>query len=145
MKGAPFRDFCLVFLCFMLLLIPLRLLTRSMTAPVDAEPGAESSADSREAWLDLRFSHAPTSVKVFQNGELLVEGGGALRMDADIRLSISEARSALQLEFRWSEGQEQAYVDLRLEPDGMAARSLGFWTQGNDSRTWNLSWEDVLE
>lgn len=147
MKGFPLREFFIMLLGAGLFVIPLRFLTRpaqpahvhSQAAPMD--PAAPSEV---EAWVEFRFSHAPEEIKIFQNGVLLFEGGGGLREDADIALQLSEARNALELEFRWSEAVEQAYVELKLEVEGLPVRRLGFWGKGEEKRSWILAWEEGL-
>jgi hypothetical protein len=147
MKGSPLRDFLLILFGAGLFFIPLRFLTRpaqpahvhSHTAPMD--PSVPSEV---EAWVDLRFSHAPEDFRILQNGKLLFEGGGMLREDADISLVLSEARNALDLEFRWSEEVEQAYVELTLEAEGLPVRRLGFWGKAEEKRSWILAWEEGL-
>jgi hypothetical protein len=147
MKGSPLRDAILILLGAVLVLIPLRLLTRTVPVPHDhvhAEPTENAVTSEVEAWIDLRFSHAPEELRISQNGTVLFEGGGELREDADIVLTLSDARNALDLEFRWSEDVEQAYVELTLEAEGLPIRELGFWSKGEEKRRWILEWEEGL-
>jgi hypothetical protein len=147
MKGSPLRDFLLILFGAGLFFIPLRFLTRpaqpahvhSHTAPMD--PSVPSEV---EAWVDLRFSHAPEDFRILQNGKLLFEGGGMLREDADIALQFSKARNVLDFEFRWSEAVEQAYVEVKVEAEGLPLRRLGFWGKAEEKRSWILAWEEGL-
>ncbi|MGA0332701.1 MAG: hypothetical protein ACO3NW_01960 [Kiritimatiellia bacterium] len=145
MKGSPLRDVLLIVMGALLMWLPLRWLTRApQTTPgIEASP-AQPVPSTSDAWLEFRFSQAPESVKVFQEGELLFEGGGALREEADLRLDLSEARNRLQLEFRWPEAVEQAYAELRLEVEERPALQIGFWGNGTLTRYWVLEWEEPL-
>jgi hypothetical protein len=147
MKGSPLRDFFLILLGAGLFIIPLRFLTRPVKPVPDhahAAPRETPASTEVKAWVDLRFSHAPEEIKIFQNGVLLFEGGGGLREDADIALQFSKARNVLDFEFRWSEAVEQAYVEVKVEAEGLPLRRLGFWGKAEEKRSWILAWEEGL-
>jgi hypothetical protein len=142
MKGSPFQELALILLVAIGLWLPFRFLTQKVERPIE-EPTVESFA-TQEAWLDLRFSHAPESATISQNGTVLWQGGGELREDADIQLQLSDVRNVLDLDFRWSENVEQAYVELSLEVGELPSRNLGFWVRGEVQRAWVLEWEEAL-
>jgi hypothetical protein len=65
-------------------------------------------------------------------------------MEADIELMLSERRSELDFVFRWSENVEQAYIELNLEAGVHPVQTWGFWSTGEDRRTWRIEWEESL-
>jgi hypothetical protein len=139
MKGNPFREFCFVLLAGILLGIPLWILTSGTPIrPVQAAEEPDESTYAQEAWLELRFSHPPESVEVFQNQRLLWQGGGDLRDDTDVQVEMSDPVSPLILQVLWTEDVDQAYAEFRLELDAVPAHTIGFWGSGTVQRTWNL-------
>lgn len=145
MKGSPLRDLILIIIGAALCLIPLRLLTRPVSTADRHVAGATDTMDGEtnemNAWLDLRFSHAPEVVRILHHGRLLFEGGGATREDADLKLQLSGNRNVLDCEFRWPEAVEEAYAELKLEAEDLPVRQLGFWGRGEEKRSWTLVWE----
>lgn len=142
MKGSPFQELAIIVLVAIGLWLPLRFLTQKIIRPV--EESTVVSSETQEAWLDLRFSHAPESATISQNGTVLWQGGGELREDADVQLQLSDTRNVLDLDFRWAENVEQAYVELSLEVGDLPSRDLGFWAHGEVQRAWVLEWEEAL-
>lgn len=144
MRGSPFRELLLMLALGALLLPVLIALTRE-TAPVEHlhTPPAEREIEAVGAWLDLRFSHAPDSVKVWQGDRLLMEDGGDTRLDADAELNLSGDAVRLRMEVEWAATVEQAYAELTLEPEFRSSKTVGFWGSGRVERRWELQWTDA--
>lgn len=147
MKGSPLRELMLVLAVAVLCIFPLHWLTRS---PLHRHGHSHSqmklpqAGEGEAAWLEIRASHPPESLQIFQEGVLLWEGAGDLNLEAEFELRISENRSRLDLVFRWPEEVEQAWTALSLEAGDRPLRSTGFWSAGEDRRSWHVEWEAGL-
>lgn len=153
MKGTPLLEIIAVFITAVIFLFPVSQLTRTVRSShshshshphVHRSTSTSSPASSEEAWLEIRCSHPPEKLQVLENEIILWEGDSQLFMDADIKLSISETRNKLDFHFRWPESVENAYVEMAIEVGDRPVRQTGFWTQGEDRRSWFLEWEDPL-
>ncbi len=143
MKGSPLRELCLVVIAGLLLLLPLRMLTRRphrLDGPV-ADLVAPYDRVQLSAWLDVRTSHPPERVEISQGDRLLWEGGGDLREDGDLTLEVENGQARLEIQLVWPEAVPQAYAELTLEVEGQPAQSSGFWGQGTLQRSWIIQGE----
>lgn len=144
MRGAPFAEVGMVLLAALLLIWPLQRLTRAPSAArVDLVSSPGDTQGLTDAWLEITSTAVPDSIQIFQGDQRLWEGGGALYMDADLRVDLSETRKPLRIEFRWPEDVEQAYTEFILEPGAQPAQRQGFWSHEGESRIWVVDAEDL--
>ncbi len=143
MRGNPRIEWLLVLVFAGLLAWPLSGLTRR--APPTWIPDAADLTDSAATspvWMDLRFSHAPESFRLFQDDDIFWEGGGFEREDEDLRLRKDKGRILFSLEIIWPEAIDNAYAELSLEPENLPRQSQGFWSRGNVKRNLEFTWSN---
>lgn len=140
MRGSPLREFFLVLLAGGLLLLPLARLTRSPVRTWGQEILPEVHADQVEAWIALRFSHAPERFTLRQADRVLLEGGGSAREDDDVLITLTDGHLRLQLNVEWPEDIPDAYAELSVEPEQFSEQRQGFWARGMVTRFLEFTW-----
>jgi hypothetical protein len=142
-RGRPLSELIFVALLGAALCFPLHRLTRPRSAPGPEALLADFMEGDREpVWMDVRFSHAPEQVEVFQGEVLLAEGGGDLRWDEDVALIFDGDVTVLRIGGRFAEEIESAYVEITLEPEGRRPLRRGIWTRGEFSHTMEFRWTE---
>ncbi|WFB36307.1 hypothetical protein P3T73_00830 [Kiritimatiellota bacterium B12222] len=149
MRGSPLLEWAIVAMVALVCFIPMKRLTQSVSLPLSHAHSHSvtpkvAEVKVEEAWLEIKCSHVPEQIEIYQNETLLWEGGGACDLDAEFAVQISEGRNELVFVFRWSEEVEQAYVDMEIEVASHPLLSWGGWSSGEDTRSWFLEWEASL-
>lgn len=146
MRGRPWIEILLVVFVGVMLLVPLQQLTqiRSRVSPsaneFDLEQGNAWIVTS--AWLDVRFSHAPLQFEVMEGARSLGEGGGDSRWDEDADLHLSDGSVQLRITGEFPADVDSAYLEMRVEPEGLPAQQSGVWTRGTFSHHLEFRWSE---
>lgn len=141
MRGRPVFELLLVAAVSVLLLFPLRVLTRARVFSVSPEVAAEDSVEI-PIWIDVRFSHAPDQFEVFQDGVSLGTGSGDLRWDEDAVVSFEGGVFSLRIEGRLQAGVDWAYLEVSVEPDSLSSQRRGIWIRDEFSHVMEFRWTE---
>ncbi|GEM_PF-4123262 len=140
MRGRPVAELLVALTLIILGIIPVQFLTRTPSGLADAGEGAEDLARS-EVWIELRSSHAPESWSIWHEGQQLWTGGGDTRADADLELHVHGGQIQLEVSGSWPDLEDSAYVEIRVEPDGLEDRRAGAWAKQEFRKNFQWSWE----
>ena len=140
MRGRPLLQWMLFALVWSMLAFPIASVTRRGDAAVQSAAVVKETAQVK-TWVSLRFSDAPTSFSVWQDGQIIWEAtgeGGDVEFETSVMLRRDEFGIALRMVAALGEGL--VAVELRLEPDGLPARSRTIWAEGDIDESVDYSW-----
>lgn len=110
---------------------PLRRAARVAPPAPQAVSSSESDAETVPAWVSLRFAHVPERAEVRQSGEVVAECAGD--WSGPVSLSVVEGVAELEVTAAWPEGTGDTVVEVRVEPDGLPARTENVWSDGPEA------------
>ena len=140
MKGAPVREVLSVLLLAALLLIPMRQLASPDAVSKkdnDSEIPERENADSIPTWLNLRCSHAATSLVLKQEDQVLLSHEGEIQ-GVSLETELPRDGVMITLEVFWPVDTEGSpFAQLTLEPDGQKEKIIHMWGKpGYQRKSW---------
>jgi hypothetical protein len=141
MRGRPFIQALGFLAVWLLLAIPIfRVTQATVPAPV-AAPRDVVAAAATPAWIELRFSRPPVSFTVRQGDAVLwaEDAPAGTRFERSIPLVLDDTGAEVHLEAALPDVGETA-VEVAVEPDGRARRSVVVWVEGAVDDTVFFSW-----
>lgn len=147
MRGFPFLNLLIALLLSGAVLLPL-VYRATRAAPalepmensVAAEPGGNVSSH-----VSLRFVHAPVSVRLKNGGAVLHEWtspAGGHRLEETVAMPFNDNRAEFTVQITWPASTPETTVEIKVEPDGKAARSVNVWSSGGSAdELVTLTWE----
>jgi hypothetical protein len=148
MRGFPFFNLIIcLFLCGGVLL---PLVYRATTVPAAAIPtpapvATATHASRVPAHVSLHFVHAPVGARLKAGDKMLHEwkpGKPDTELEEDVTLPISEGRSEFTVQIEWPAGTPATVAELRVEPDGLPARTANIWGTGSADEVIALTWKE---
>jgi hypothetical protein len=151
MRGFPLLNLLLALLLSGAALFPLvRRATRAAQPAAGTVAVSESPADgtrSVNSYVSLRFVDTPQSVRLASGGKVLREWNSAPMenlLEDTISLPLAEHCAELDVQVQWPAGTTRdTNVVVRVEPDGLPARSATIWGSGGRAdELITLSWKE---
>lgn len=120
MRGTPLLEGLLFLILWLLLLVPVVLVTggspwafSSTTSVERNDTGVSATSESIDTWVTVRFSHPPVWFSLRSNGQTLWEDASpSIEMD---RLLSLPSGSTLKVEAHWQEPARRAF-EVLFEP-----------------------------
>ncbi|HEX2748481.1 MAG TPA: hypothetical protein VHM91_10815 [Verrucomicrobiales bacterium] len=146
MRGFPF--FNLIICLFLSGGVLLPLVYRATQVPASVvvnAPEPVHSAGSVPAHVSLHFVHAPVSARL-KAGETLIHewkpGKPDTELEEDVNLPLSGGRSEFSVQIEWPAGTPRSVAELRIEPEGYAARNANIWGEGSAEEVVAFAWKE---
>lgn len=128
------------------LLVPVVL---KLTGRSQSEAGPDNDPQVRQqsvaTTVRMEFVHAPVLAALMQNGENILEArtrGTSTSVEAQLELDLGEGLLEMPFTVIWPEGTPRTAVTISFEPDGMEAREVTFWSEGDLDEFIELHWDD---
>lgn len=131
MRGRPLLEWALFMAVWLLLLIPLRVLTSHDAAP--ARTVGPTAAARQPAWMTLRFSVVPSRFSIEQESTVLWEHDAPDRhfSDREVSLALHEGAADIVVKVEWPGSGVLKAVEVRLVPDELEEVSQTVWAEGD--------------
>ena len=128
MRGSPLVRAILVVIALLVLLVPLRTLTRRRSeAATPLQQAVQGSFEKRGFRLELTSTTAPFKYQVTSGGETIWSGeSSATTVATDVELKFPSEGIDLVLDASWAEKRQTA-VRLALIPQKSAAMAKTVW------------------
>lgn len=128
MRGFPPIQIFLLVLAFVVLAIPLSILTGT-TSPVKAAV-VEKVVEEKgvKGLVRVRYAHRPVMLSVKIGEKEVIQGVEESPMEVDAPLPSTKDGVDVFVKATWAEGTPDTAVTVELEPDGLAARSETRWS-----------------
>ena len=112
-----------------------------MIQPIEDSAENPSAISAR---VSIRLVHAARRIRLSAGGAVIHEwtpGVDDLLLEEPVTLPFSEDRSELPIEIEWPPGTPDSVAELRVEPDGLPARSINVWgSSGGADEVVAFSW-----
>jgi hypothetical protein len=127
-------------LVWLLLLLPIRFVTRDVEAESPAQKTAEGESRAEKVWLSLRFSSLPAFFEITQSGRSIWRMDEVTETFYEESLSVEVDEFGLELGFMASFAEEDVAVEVALEASGRDRQSRTLWVSGEVDELVSFSW-----
>lgn len=128
MRGFPPIQIFLLVLAFVVLAIPLSILTGTATPVKAAEVKKVVEEKGVKGLVRVRYAHRPVTLSVRVGEKELIQGVEESPMEVDAPLPSTKDGVDVFVKATWPEGTPDTAVTVELEPDGLATRSETRWS-----------------
>ena len=147
MQGNPLRELILV-LVLAALLVPVILRLTSDRAPAVADAGPVEVAQPVEltpTTIRMQFAHAPKEVVVKHAEDSTLRfdvSGRDTSIGTELQMDLSDRALEMPVTVTWPEGTPRTAVTITIEPDGLDAREVTFWSEGELNEWIEVNWDE---
>ncbi|MFC5453561.1 hypothetical protein [Prosthecobacter fluviatilis] len=128
MRGFPPIQIFLLVLAFVVLAIPLSILTGTTTPVKAAELKKMVEEKSVKGLVRVRYAHRPVTLSVKIGEKEVISSVEESPMEVDAPLPSTKDGVDVFVKATWPEGTPDTAVTVELEPDGLATRSETRWS-----------------
>ncbi len=141
MQGKPLRELILV-MVLVALLAPVIVRITRVPERATRTPIAEQKQEQMVATIvRIQFAHAPIFAAFGTDVELTARRH-ATQYEFERELDFSDRLIEWPFTVKWPEGTPHTAVTVTLEPEGLEARQLTFWGEGQLNEFIELHWHE---
>ena len=119
--------------------------TGRSTAPAPAPQNDAAPAATTSARISIRLVHLAATVRLIDGNAVLHEWKPSpqeLQLEESVRIPMNEQRTEFTVQINWPAGTPDTVAELRVEPDGLAARLTNLWSSGGSvDEVVSLTWK----
>lgn len=148
MRGFPLLNLLIALLLFGAVLWPLVHHATKVTPAIhDHGPVAQTEKITAgiSSRVSLRLVHAAQSIRLLSENSILHDwrpAAGELLLEDSISMPMNDGRSEFTVQIEWPAGTPDTVAELRVEPDGLPARTANVWSSGGTAEeVMALSWK----